>query len=191
MPLLVVGINHRTAPLEIRERVVFGPTRLVQALTDLRRDGGTSENLIVSTCNRTELYCYTENPGALSHWLEHYHGQPVSLTNSLYEHAEAAAVEHAFAVAAGLDSLPSSTRMAVMTPGIRNDRVISRRRFRAPVAVTSPSPRGAVISTTSTAGGGGFAAAALGPPHPASRAPAARMSKVDRSTGRTSPFTYQ
>ena len=105
MPLLVVGINHRTAPLEIRERVVFGPTRLAQALADLRRDGGTTENLIVSTCNRTELYVYTENPGLLGHWLEHYHGQPVSLTNSLYEHADSAAVEHAFAVAAGLDSL--------------------------------------------------------------------------------------
>lgn len=105
MPLFVVGINHRTAPLEVRERVVFGPTRLGQALADLRRDGGTSENLIISTCNRTELYCVTESPDALGRWLSRYHGQPVSLEGSLYEHHDAAAVEHAFAVAAGLDSL--------------------------------------------------------------------------------------
>ena len=105
MPLLIVGINHKTAPLEVRERVVFEPPRLARALTDLRRDGGTAENLIVSTCNRTELYCVTDSPGALGHWLERYNGRPVSLKNSLYEYADAAAVEHAFAVAAGLDSL--------------------------------------------------------------------------------------
>ena len=105
MPLLVVGINHRTAPLEIRERVVFEPTRVATALADLRRDGGTSENLIVSTCNRTELYCVTDAPDRLSAWLETYHGHPVSLAQSLYELTDDAAVEHAFAVASGLDSL--------------------------------------------------------------------------------------
>jgi glutamyl-tRNA reductase len=105
MPLLVVGINHRTAPLEIRERVVFEPARIATALADLRRDGGTDESLIVSTCNRTELYCVTDAPDRLSSWLESYHGHAVSLAQSIYELTDDAAVEHAFAVASGLDSL--------------------------------------------------------------------------------------
>lgn len=105
MPLFVVGINHRTAPLAIREQVVFGPSRLATALADLRRDGGTSENLIVSTCNRTELYCVTDAADRLTRWLEHYHGHAVSLESSIYAHSGAAAVEHAFTVASGLDSL--------------------------------------------------------------------------------------
>ena len=105
MPLLVVGINHRTAPLEVRERVVFGPTRLVDALRALNRDGGTSENVIVSTCNRTELYVVDGSADRLGDWLERYHGQPMSLASCTYSLADAEAVEHAFSVASGLDSL--------------------------------------------------------------------------------------
>jgi glutamyl-tRNA reductase len=105
MPLLVVGINHRTAPLEVRERVVFVPERLPAALGDLRRDQPVREGVIVSTCNRTELYCYAEEGVALGSWLERYHGAEHFLGGSLYEHSDAAAVEHLFAVAAGLDSM--------------------------------------------------------------------------------------
>ena len=105
MPLLVVGINHRTAPLEVRERVVFGPTRLVDALRALNRDGGTSENVIVSTCNRTELYVVDGSADRLGDWLERYHGHPMSLASCTYSLADAEAVEHAFSVASGLDSL--------------------------------------------------------------------------------------
>jgi glutamyl-tRNA reductase len=103
MPLLVVGINHRTAPVEVRERVVFAPEQLAAALARLKREQAVREGVIVSTCNRTELYCYTEGPVALGAWLEGYHG--AGLGAALYEYAEAAAVEHAFAVAAGLDSM--------------------------------------------------------------------------------------
>ncbi len=104
MPLVVVGINHRTAPVEVREKVVFDPGHLPKALAALAALGAR-ENVIVSTCNRTELYCVVEEPARLGPWLENYHGVGRSLAGSLYERADAAAVEHAFAVASGLDSL--------------------------------------------------------------------------------------
>ena len=104
MPLVVVGINHRTAPLEVREKVVFDPAQLPAALRALA-SGGARENVIVSTCNRTELYCVVDTAGELGAWLERYHGVGRSLAGSLYEHHDADAVAHAFAVASGLDSM--------------------------------------------------------------------------------------
>jgi glutamyl-tRNA reductase len=104
MPLVVVGINHRTAPVEVREKVVFDPGHLPNALRALAAIGA-HENVIVSTCNRTELYCVVEQPADLGAWLENYHGVGRSLAGSLYERHGAAAVEHAFAVASGLDSM--------------------------------------------------------------------------------------
>ena len=104
MPLVVVGINHRTAPLEVREKVVFDPATLSAASRALAA-GGAHENVIVSTCNRTELYCVTDDASVLGRWLEQYHAVGCSLAGSLYQHHELAAVEHAFAVASGLDSM--------------------------------------------------------------------------------------
>jgi glutamyl-tRNA reductase len=104
MPLVVVGINHRTAPVEVREKVVFDPGHLPNALRALAGIGAR-ENVIVSTCNRTELYCVVEQPADLGAWLENYHGVGRSLAGGLYERHGAAAVEHAFAVASGLDSM--------------------------------------------------------------------------------------
>jgi glutamyl-tRNA reductase len=104
MPLVVVGINHRTAPLEVREKVVFDPSHLPTALRSLA-SGGARESVIVSTCNRTELYCVADTPGELGAWLETYHGVGRSLGDCLYEHHDALAVDHAFAVASGLDSM--------------------------------------------------------------------------------------
>ncbi|MCX7056720.1 MAG: glutamyl-tRNA reductase, partial [Proteobacteria bacterium] len=104
MPLVVVGINHRTAPLEVREKVVFDPAHLPAALQALAH-GGARENVIVSTCNRTELYCVVDAPADLGLWLANYHGVAHSLSDCLYEHHDERAVEHAFAVASGLDSM--------------------------------------------------------------------------------------
>jgi glutamyl-tRNA reductase len=106
MPLVVVGINHRTAPLELRERVVFDPARLPEALRELATLPSIQESLIVSTCNRTEIYCATESDEAgLADWLQHYHQLGVSLHHCLYRHDDMRAVAHAFSVASGLDSL--------------------------------------------------------------------------------------
>jgi glutamyl-tRNA reductase len=105
MPLVVVGINHRTAPVEVREKVVFDATRLPHALLDLANGGGARENVIVSTCNRTELYCVAEDAHRLPQWLERYHGVDRGLRDCIYHLEDTAAVEHAFSVASGLDSM--------------------------------------------------------------------------------------
>jgi glutamyl-tRNA reductase len=107
MSLVVVGINHRTAPVEVRERVVFEPARIPDALQQLRTVPDVRESVIVSTCNRTELYCVTERAGAseLGDWLQRYHGLHSPLHQSLYHHDASKAVAHAFAVASGLDSM--------------------------------------------------------------------------------------
>ena len=106
MTLVLVGLNHKTAPVEVREKVAFGPAELPGALQSLAGPTGLREGLIVSTCNRTELYCAGEqldgdDPAA---WLEHWHGQ-AGLREHIYRLEDAAAVEHLFAVASGLDSM--------------------------------------------------------------------------------------
>jgi len=65
MSLHVVGINHRTAPVDVRERVVFEPARLSEALRALTALPHVREAAIVSTCNRVELYTRQDDPGAV------------------------------------------------------------------------------------------------------------------------------
>jgi glutamyl-tRNA reductase len=106
MSLVVVGINHRTAPVEVRERVVFEPGRVPDALRELASLPDVGEAVIVSTCNRTELYCVAEGgDGALADWLQRYHQLGSSIHHCLYRLDEERAVAHAFAVASGLDSM--------------------------------------------------------------------------------------
>ena len=114
MSLVVIGINHRTAPVDIREKVVFAGDELPEALRELVRVPGVQESIIVSTCNRTELYCATNtsSPEAatqqLMQWLEHWHDlatHNLDLHQSLYRLHGSQAIEHLFAVACGLDSL--------------------------------------------------------------------------------------
>jgi glutamyl-tRNA reductase len=107
MSLVVVGINHRTAPVELRERVVFEPARLGEALEALARQPAVRESLIVSTCNRTELYCVTDPSGNvdLGDWLAGYHGVDQGLHDCLYRLEDTRAIAHAFSVASGLDSM--------------------------------------------------------------------------------------
>ncbi|MET0658354.1 MAG: glutamyl-tRNA reductase [Steroidobacteraceae bacterium] len=107
MPFLVIGINHRTAPVEIREKVVFGGPELPTALRELSRIAGVREGAILSTCNRTELYCFTDEADPpLVPWLLQWHKvDPHELEGCVYQYKGQAAVQHAFAVAAGLDSM--------------------------------------------------------------------------------------
>jgi glutamyl-tRNA reductase len=99
-------MNHKTAPVALREKVAFGEDRLSGALKSLRQGGGISEVVILSTCNRTEVYWSGTATGAeLTAWLERHHGNSLDLASSLYVHQEGSAVEHAFSVASGLDSM--------------------------------------------------------------------------------------
>src|SRR5436190_4334847 len=105
MSLYALGLNHQTAPLAVRERVVFHVERLREALSEIRR-GLAREAAILSTCNRTELYVAGEEPGALAQWLAQYHRlEPDGLSPYLYTLPREQAVRHVFRVASGLDSM--------------------------------------------------------------------------------------
>jgi glutamyl-tRNA reductase len=108
MALIALGLNHLTAPLELREKVAFAPAVTIAALSDLARQPGVNEALILSTCNRTELYVEVE-PGAETvpqRWLlDHHRLTERRLDEFLYRHADHAAVRHLFRVATGLDSM--------------------------------------------------------------------------------------
>ena len=108
MPLLAIGLNHRTAPVDVRERVAFAPDRLDTALKDLLDCGGAREAAILSTCNRTELYCGLKEADdrRVVEWLGDYHTvRATDLQPYLYRHTEQRAVRHILRVAAGLDSM--------------------------------------------------------------------------------------
>ena len=108
MPLLALGINHKTAPVEVREQLAFVPEQLPDALHELQSCAGIREAVILSTCNRTELYCSLESSDSrpVSTWLERYHVLPLSeLQPYLYHYFGQPAVRHILRVAAGLDSM--------------------------------------------------------------------------------------
>jgi glutamyl-tRNA reductase len=105
MSFLVLGLNHRTAPIEVRERIVFDAERLPRALASLRALPGIAESAIVSTCNRTEVYAVGGSAQAISAWLVAESGGDAALADCLYRIEGPDAVRHAFSVAAGLDSL--------------------------------------------------------------------------------------
>jgi glutamyl-tRNA reductase len=108
MYLSVIGINHRTAPVEIRGQVVFPPEQQARALEELVALEGVEEAAILSTCNRTELYCSCSDTAddTLPDWLCRFHGlQREALQPHLYTHLDGEAVRHMLRVASGLDSL--------------------------------------------------------------------------------------
>ena len=108
MPLLALGINHKTAPVNVRERVAFTPERLSTALRELTALPAIEEAAILSTCNRTEIYCGLSEPqyDSVGEWLRQFHGlQREDFVPYLYKYPDETAVRHVLRVAAGLDSL--------------------------------------------------------------------------------------
>jgi glutamyl-tRNA reductase len=104
--LYVLGINHQTAPVSLRERVAFADDAVPEALAALRALPGVREAALLSTCNRTELYAVADGDGAaLADWLATHPNDVGDLHNYLYRHVDAEAVRHLFRVATGLDSL--------------------------------------------------------------------------------------
>ncbi len=108
MTLIALGLNHQTAPLPVREKVAFAPEAMPAALSNLANQTGVNEALILSTCNRTELYVDVD-AGAETvprDWLLSHHDLDARrLDEFLYRHADNAAVRHLFRVATGLDSM--------------------------------------------------------------------------------------
>jgi glutamyl-tRNA reductase len=108
MSLIALGINHRTAPVELREQVAIDGERIVDALHELVKLPMVSEAAILSTCNRTELYCglLDDQLDDLTEWLAHFHKlDPASISPHLYSFPNDDAVRHLLRVAGGLDSM--------------------------------------------------------------------------------------
>lgn len=108
MKILALGLNHKTAPVEIRERVTFGPDILAGALRSLTARPEVAEAVILSTCNRTEVYCVLQADGEapVRTWLGAFHGLSEDrLSPYLYAHIGLDAVRHLMLVASGLDSM--------------------------------------------------------------------------------------
>lgn len=111
MELVLVGLNFRTAPVEVRERVSFSQEQALRAAEDLRSQGILEETLVLSTCNRSEVYgvrpvANRESAAALASYLSKFHKvQPDVLNSSLFHHYDHDVVRHLFRVAAGLDSM--------------------------------------------------------------------------------------
>ncbi|MCX7563151.1 glutamyl-tRNA reductase [Xanthomonadaceae bacterium XH05] len=108
MPLLALGLNHQTAPVALREKLAIAPGVLADALRELAAQPGVVEAALLSTCNRTEIYCHVEAGAERmpEHWLAQF-GQlrPDQLGAYLYRHRDDAAARHLFRVATGLDSM--------------------------------------------------------------------------------------
>jgi len=111
MRILCVGLNHKTAPVALREKLAFDAARRSRALSELAAMWPEAEFAILSTCNRSEVYAARPVHGhpreeEIRRWLGEFHGVAAGdFADSLYAPADAAAAEHLFAVTAGLDSL--------------------------------------------------------------------------------------
>lgn len=109
--IALIGCNHRTAPVELRERITFTPEQALRAADELRLRGVLEEAVVLSTCNRSELYGVTPDPtadaqGAMENFLTDFHGvSSIDLSGRLYRQTNSEAVRHLFRVASGLDSM--------------------------------------------------------------------------------------
>jgi len=109
--IALIGCNHRTAPVELRERVAFTPEQAVRAANELCQMGVIEEAVVVSTCNRSELYGVTSESGEsapsamVSYFTDFHKLSPADLSGRLYRHAGPEAVRHLFRVASGVDSM--------------------------------------------------------------------------------------
>jgi len=110
MNLAVIGINHKTAAVEIREKFSFSPKQIIEVNRILKEEGFSSENLILSTCNRMEIYAVagpkSDCIGSIKDFLSRFHNLSLADYQGLfYVYRDKEAIEHLFRVAAGLDSM--------------------------------------------------------------------------------------
>lgn len=110
MPLVVIGLSHHTSPVTVRERFAFPETSIPPALAALRASGLADEAVILSTCNRVEIYAATARAAAsalpaLQNFLARQRDYDEPLNNEIYSLSEPQSLEHLFKVACGLDSM--------------------------------------------------------------------------------------
>lgn len=106
MGFFALGVNHTTASVDLREKVAFSPERLATALHEACAFCHLNDLVILSTCNRTEIYAITPKPDLLLDWLAHFNGlQRTDLLQHVYQFDNESAITHLIRVASGLDSM--------------------------------------------------------------------------------------
>lgn len=110
MGVVVIGLNHRSSPVEVRERFAFAEAHLPKVLAQMREELGVPEAVVLSTCNRVELYAATETDGKeccrrMVDFLCRYHDYTEPLEDSVYTFTSPESLRHLFRVASGLDSM--------------------------------------------------------------------------------------
>jgi glutamyl-tRNA reductase len=110
MNFLVVGLNHKTAPIEVREKVAFDGPKLEEAINELNSSSSIKESIVLSTCNRVEIYAGVQSPETgeegIKDFISRFHDVPRDLLDkSLYIHKGRAAIRHMYRVASSLDSM--------------------------------------------------------------------------------------
>ena len=106
MSFFALGVNHQTASVELREQIAFNPEKLTALLAEQSQCADLNDMVVVSTCNRTEVYAMSENADKVMNWLAQSNGLDVrQLSNHVYRYENANAVTHLMRVASGLDSL--------------------------------------------------------------------------------------
>ncbi len=106
MSFFALGVNHQTASVELREKIAFNPEKLSALLAQQSHAEYLSDMVVVSTCNRTEVYAMSDNPDMVLNWLaQANHIDVKQLSNHVYRYENAQAVTHLMRVASGLDSL--------------------------------------------------------------------------------------
>src|SRR3989454_3196879 len=110
MPIVVIGLSHRTCPVELRERFAFPEPKIPEAIQKLRAEGVAEEAVILSTCNRVEIYAASASASrdtleALQRFLVNWCAYCGPLNDEIYRLNEPDSVEHLFKVACGLDSM--------------------------------------------------------------------------------------
>ena len=104
--LNTIGINHKTAPIDLREKVAFDTSNIKHALDDFKHYYPKDEVAILSTCNRTEIYSTTPSAFDTASWFSQYHNIENNLLKShLYEFSHEDVIDHAIRVASGMDSM--------------------------------------------------------------------------------------
>ena len=130
MKIIVLGLNHKTAPLSIREKLAFDAEQVSEALKRLKSRFEESEFVLLSTCNRVELYCASSKKNPISEdelikFLSEFHNIPRNeFQDFLYIHTEENVVRHLLKVASSLDSLIvnySNSRVKRFLEGIGKD----------------------------------------------------------------------
>jgi glutamyl-tRNA reductase len=110
MPLIVIGLSHHSSPVTVRERFAFADAAVPEALQKLRATGIVTEAVILSTCNRVEIYAASDLPerqamSELRRFLLEHHRYPDPIGGEIYAYGEQETLEHLFRVACGLDSM--------------------------------------------------------------------------------------